>query len=74
MNDPSSFRLKVATSEVAKSYEIVYLRDGKEHTAKIVPAASDKVVFDVERESPKPEARQPTTRRRSPTSAWKSSL
>ena len=50
VSDPSSFRLKVATSEVAKSYDIVYLRDGKEHTAKIVPAPSDKVVFDVERE------------------------
>ena len=53
VSDPSSFKLKVATSEVAKSYEIVYLRDGKEHTTKIVPAPSDKVVFDQERESPK---------------------
>ena len=43
------FRLRVATSEVAKSYEIVYLRDGKERTTKIVPAASDdKVVAEVE--------------------------
>ena len=32
VNDPSSFMLKVATSEVAKPYEIVYLRDGKEQT------------------------------------------
>ncbi len=54
VSDPSSFKLKVATSEVAKSYDIVYLRDGKEHTAKIVPAPSDKVVFDVERDTPKP--------------------
>ena len=30
VQDRSSFRLKVATSEVAKSYDIGYLRDGKE--------------------------------------------
>ena len=36
VNDRSSFRLKVATSEVAKSYEIVYLRDGKQRTTSIV--------------------------------------
>ena len=30
VHDRSSFRLKVATSEVAKPYEIGYLRDGKE--------------------------------------------
>ncbi len=54
VNDPSTLRLKVATSEVAKPYEIVYLRDGKERTAKIMPIASDdKVVAEVERESSK---------------------
>jgi len=50
----SSFRLKVATSEVAKPQEIVFLRDGKQRTAQIVPAPSDKVVFDIEREATKP--------------------
>ena len=29
VNDPSSFKLKVATSEVAKPYEIVYLARGQ---------------------------------------------
>ncbi len=58
VNDASSFRLKVATSEVAKPYDIVYLRDGKEHTTKIVPAASDKVVFDQEKEAAKPAEEQ----------------
>jgi serine protease Do len=49
VNDHSSFRLKVATSEVAKSYEIGFLREGSQKTASIVPAAADKVVFDIER-------------------------
>jgi len=53
VNDPSSFKLKVATSEVAKPYDIVFLREGKERTATIVPVASDKVVFEQERNSPK---------------------
>ena len=59
VNDPSSFKLKVATSEVAKPYEIVFLREGKERTVSIVPVASDKVVFDIERDAPKkPERRR----------------
>jgi serine protease Do len=49
VQDRSSFRLKVATSEVAKPYEIGYLRDGRERTTSIVPAPADKVVFDIER-------------------------
>jgi serine protease Do len=49
--DRSSFRLKVATSEVAKPYDLVFLRDGKQKTASIVPAPAEKVVFDIERES-----------------------
>jgi serine protease Do len=50
VQDTPSFRLRVATSEVAKSYELGYLRDGKSRTTTIVPAPADKVVFDVERE------------------------
>jgi serine protease Do len=53
VSDPTSFMLKVATSEVAKSYDIVYLREGKEHTAKIVPADYDKLAFDSDRGEPK---------------------
>jgi serine protease Do len=54
VNDASSFMLKVATSEVAKAYEIVYLRDGKEHTVEIVPADFDKLAFQKPRESGAP--------------------
>jgi serine protease Do len=49
-NDSSSFRLRVATSEPSKSYEIGYLRDGEERTTKIVPAPADKVRFAIENE------------------------
>jgi serine protease Do len=48
--DTPSFRLRVATSEVAKSYELGYLRDSKPHTTTIVPAAADKVRFAMEDE------------------------
>jgi serine protease Do len=48
VSDLSSFRLKVATSEVARSYEIGYLRDGSHKSTHITPAPADKVVFDVE--------------------------
>jgi serine protease Do len=55
VHDLSSFRLQVATSEVAKSYEIGYLRDGKSRTTSIVPAPADKVVFDIERQDGTPD-------------------
>lgn len=45
-----AFRLKVASSPPGKSYEIEYYRDGKHHTASIVPAPAENVVFDLERE------------------------
>src|SRR5262249_57667855 len=45
----SSFRLKVATSAVAKPQEIVFLRDGKRQTAQIVPAPYGDVVFAQDR-------------------------
>jgi serine protease Do len=60
--DPSSFKLKVATSEVAKPYEMGYFRDGKARTTSIVPAPAENVVFDVEREGKpgaKPKAAEP---------------
>ncbi len=62
VQDSSSFRLKVATSEVAKPYELDYLRDGKKRSTTIVPAPADKVVFDIEREGrsgEKPGAAEP---------------
>jgi serine protease Do len=49
VNDRSSFRLKVATSEVSKAYELVYLRDGQKRTTSIEPAPAEKVVFEIER-------------------------
>jgi len=45
-----TFRLNVAASDVGKSYELKYYRESKEHTTKIVPAPSDRVVFAQERE------------------------
>jgi serine protease Do len=51
--DHSSFRLKVATSEVAHSYEIGFLRDGAKKTASITPAPADKVAFDLGKEEEK---------------------
>jgi len=54
-----TFRLTVAASDVGKSFELNYYRDGKERTTTIVPAPSDKVVFQQEREpsSDEPEAK-----------------
>jgi serine protease Do len=46
----SSFRLKVATSEVSKPSQLVYLRDGQERTTSITPAPRETVVFDQERD------------------------
>jgi len=49
IHDRASFRLKVATSEVAKPYELHYIRDRKERTTSIVPAPAENVVFEMER-------------------------
>ena len=51
IQDASRFRLRVATSEPAHAYDIGFVREGKERSTQIVPAAADKVVFDVEREN-----------------------
>jgi serine protease Do len=48
IQDLSSFRLKVATSEVAKPYEIKFIREGKERSVSIVPVAREKVVLEQE--------------------------
>jgi len=50
VQDRSSFRLKVATSEVSKAHEIGFIRDGKSKTAQITPAPAENVVFEQERE------------------------
>ncbi len=39
IHDASTFSLKVATSEVAKPYEINFIREGKERSVSVVPAA-----------------------------------
>jgi serine protease Do len=60
--DLSTFRLRVATSEVSKTYELAYLRDGKKRTTSIVPAPAEKVVFDIEGEArpgEKPKSSEP---------------
>ena len=58
-----SFRLKVATSEVAKPSELVFLRDGKERTTSIVPAPAENVRFAMEQDDEsgiqKPKASEP---------------
>ena len=46
-----TFRLKVASSPVGKSYELDYYREGKRRSTTITPAPSENVVFDLERES-----------------------
>ncbi|MBV8676248.1 MAG: PDZ domain-containing protein, partial [Planctomycetaceae bacterium] len=58
-----AFRLNVAASDVGRSYTLTYLRNGEEHTTSIVPAPSDKVVFEQEKESSaEPEARSETAK------------
>jgi serine protease Do len=49
VQDASSFKLRVATSEVSRTYDLGYVRDGKPGTTSIVPAPADMVVFDIER-------------------------
>jgi len=39
----------VGTSEIGKSYDLTFLREGKEQTVKVTPAPQDQVVFDIER-------------------------
>jgi serine protease Do len=46
-----TFRLNVAASDIGKSYELTYYRDGKRRTTTITPAPSDQVVFSQEKES-----------------------
>jgi serine protease Do len=50
VTDRSTFRLKVATSEVARPYDLGYLRKGKQRTTTIVPAPAEKVRFAIEEE------------------------
>ncbi len=57
VTDTPSFRIRVATSEPSRSYELGYLRKGKERTTSIVPAPAEKVRFAIEdRESSKEES------------------
>jgi len=58
----SSFRLKVATSEVAKPYEIKVIRDGKERSVSIVPAAAEKIVFEQELDDQNRQSQNPVDR------------
>jgi serine protease Do len=46
-----AFRMHVAASEVGKSYELTYYRDGKKRTTTITPASSEQVVFAQEKDS-----------------------
>ncbi len=73
IQDASSFRLKVATSEVAKPYEIKFIREGKERSVSVVPAAAEKVVFEQEQGARDRRIRSNPRRRRSAISGSKSS-
>jgi serine protease Do len=46
-----AFRLNVAASDVGRSYELTYYRDGKRRTTTITPAPSEQVVFEQEKRS-----------------------
>jgi serine protease Do len=46
----SGFRNTVSTSDIGKSYELNYLRNGKEMVAKVVPAPQESVRFAMEKE------------------------
>jgi serine protease Do len=46
-----AFRFNVAASDIGRSYELTYYRDGQKKTTTITPASSDQVVFAQERES-----------------------
>jgi serine protease Do len=59
IQDASSFSLKVATSEVAKPYEIKFIREGNERTVSVVPADREKVVFEQEQELDSPTSTEP---------------
>jgi serine protease Do len=61
VTDPPAFKLKVATSEVAKPYEVVFIRDGKQHTVTVVPAPSEKVIHPSERAALEPNESAKTT-------------
>jgi serine protease Do len=45
-----TFRLRVASSDVGKPFNMTYFRGGKEHTTSVTPAAATQVLFAQERE------------------------
>jgi serine protease Do len=50
-----AFRLRVATSEVAKPFELAYVRDGKRNSVMVTPTKAENVVFAIERDNPSDE-------------------
>ena len=68
-----TFRLKVAASPIGKSFDIDYYRDGRKHTASILPAPAENVVFDLEREQKqeKSSSSAEPVKTASATSVWK---
>lgn len=51
----ASFRIKVASSDIGKTYKLTYFREGKEYETEVTLAPQDEVVFDIERDQAKPE-------------------
>jgi serine protease Do len=50
VTDSGSFRIRVATSEPSRPYELRYLRKGQERATQISPAPAEKVHFAIEDE------------------------
>jgi len=59
-----TFRLSVAASDAGSPFELTYIREGKEHTTKVVPAPAEAVVFEREQptETEKPAPRRETSK------------
>ncbi len=60
VTDPAALKGKVVTSEVSKPYEVVFIRDGKEQKATVIPAPFEKVRHPSELgEAESPESYEP---------------
>jgi len=54
-----AFRMNIAASDIGKSHELTYYREGKKRTTTITPAPSEQVVFAQEKEAATPKEAKP---------------
>jgi len=54
-----AFRMNIAASDIGKTYELTYYREGKKRTTTITPAPSEQVVFAQEKEATSPKEAKP---------------